>query len=198
MGSTLKPTGDKVTNDNGKMCGVKGAYNLPIVYEDAELYTAMTPYPGYTLAPYQSSDGEDYVITCPDKASYACAFAEFDPGQVASCLTAYAAGDNIPIIRFPLNNGAICRNIAIANPAANLNPYTSLCTGSGTAGLIKHVTEPTLAEEADNLGFNAAATVGANGASGTTIISRIVAVLNYYLANPAANTRDVVTICWSR
>lgn len=199
-GSTLVSGGDRIDNDNNKVCFAIGAYRLGPVYIPRELYTAMTPKPGFLLdmGPGAASVDERYYETAADGSALAYAISEFDKGMVANADTAYAAGDEIPGIPIHLNIGAMIRNMHCADPVGQaVSPNHAMTSKSGTVGLIKAVTEPTLATEADNLGFNAGASVGDEGATGTTIIGRIYARQAYYLADPNNPYQDVVYLVMS-
>lgn len=198
MGATLVSTGDRIPNNNLHKVGVLGAYNLPIV-EWTRLIDTDTPKPGYTLQWKAGAGGEDSVQDLDLLGEDGIAFAELDRGLVASCATAYAATDEIPIIPFFLNPGAICRNIHCGDPGVNVAAGTSMTGDDGTAGLLMPVVEATLAPTSTPTLFGyETLTLGTNGASGTFILSRIYAVAMYYLTNPSAAYQDVHSIVWCR
>jgi len=193
MGSTLVYTGDKVDNDTNKIVFVIGAYRQGPVYINREIVTtAMHPGEGYTFA--TGAGGEDTFLIFPDASPNVAGIIELDKGQIATCATDYATGDDVPGIQFHLNPGAILRNIQCVDPGENVDAWSPMCSSSGTAGSFMPVTEPTLATETDNLGFNAAATVGDNAAAGTSILVRVFLRQMYYLADPSAAYTDVMCI----
>ena len=196
MGATLVSTGDRIDNDNLKKVGVYGAYNLPIIEWTYEIKAGNTPKPGMHVAPDTGAAGEDDIITGVDKSLISFAFSELDRGQIANCNTAYTAGDEIPVIPFCVNVGALLRNVHIADPAANVDAMIPLCTSSGTSGLIKNVTEATLVASTTERYEFQTATLGTNAAAGTYIADflRTIAIQRYYIANPSANRQDVVSI----
>ena len=194
MGSTLVSTGDRVVNDNGLKVGVIGAYNLPIIEWTREIDTD-TPKPGYLLRAKAGAGGEDKVQSADLKGVNAYAFSEVDFGLIADCNTAYAAGDEIPIIPNNMNDGAILRNVHCADPAGNVNSMTRM-TISGTAGLLLQVVEATLQTGSSAGGIFQTITVGTLGAAGTYILPRIHAVQLYYLGDTHAAYQDVMAIVW--
>jgi hypothetical protein len=197
MGATLVSTGDRIANDNNKKVGVIGAYNLPIV-EWTRLIDTDTPKPGYTLQWKAGAGGEDSVQDLDIKGEDGIAFAEFDPGLVANCDTAYAATDEIPIIPFMMNPGAICRNVHCANPASDINAGASM-TISGTAGLLILVVEMAMETGSATGGYQFQVnTLGTNAAAGTYNLSRVYATAMYFLTDPSAAYQDVHSIVWCR
>ena len=196
MGATLVSTGDRIDNDNLKKVGVYGAYNLPIVEWTYEIKAGSTPKPGMHVQPDTGAAGEDDIVTGVDKTPIAFAFTELDKAQIANCDTAYTAGDEIPVIPFCVNVGALLRNVHIADPAANVDAMKPLCTSSGTAGLVKNVTEATLVSSTGTHYYFQTSTLGTNAAAGTFIEDylRTIAMQRYYIANPSAARQDVVSI----
>ena len=152
-----------------------------------------TPKPGYLLRTKAGAGGEDKVQNEDTKGVNVIGFSELDKGQVADCDTAYAAGDEIPIIPSCLNVGAILRNVHCADPAGNVNSMTRM-TISGTAGLLLQVVEATLQTGSSTGGIFQTITVGTLGAAGTYILPRVYAVQLYYLADTHAAYQDVMAI----
>lgn len=196
MGATLVSTGDRISNNNYMKVGVLGAYNLPIV-EWTRLIDTDTPKPGYILQWKAGAGGEDVVQMLDVKEDVGIAFSEFDPGLVATCNTAYAATDEIPIIPIFLNPGAILRNVHCCDPTANVNAGDSYSSGT-TSGLLSLCIEATLASTTGTTYAFSTATLGTAGTGGTFILSRVYAVQMYYLVNPSAAYQDVVSIVWCR
>lgn len=196
MGSTLVYTGDRVANGNTLKVFVIGAYRLGGVLINREIVTtAMHPGEGFTFATGEA--GEDKFLIFPDASPKVAGVLELDLGMIAGCSTDYAvATDDVPGIFFHFNPGAILRNIQCVDPGAAVDAWSPMCSSSGTAGSFMPVTEATLATEADNLGFNAAATVGDNAAAGTYILSRVYLRQMYYLADPNDPYTDVMCISW--
>lgn len=190
MGSTLVTTGDRIDNDTNKICFVIGAYRQGPVYETRVLLTTAV-HPGESVSHATGAAGEDSYLITTDKCVYFYGIVELDKGIIETCATDYTiTTDYIPVIPGHLNPGAYIRNVQCTDPTTNVEPDGGLCT-AGTAGSLAQVVEPTLATEADNLGFNAAATNGANGTSGTLFMGRIPMRSAYYLADPSAAYTDV-------
>lgn len=195
MGSTLKTTGEHIACDDTLPVFVKGAYNLGPVYENREVETAAI-HPGEGIEHDKGAGGEDSYTLHTDGSVTAYGLAEIDFAQIALCSTDYAVGDDIPGLAYHLNPGAYVRNVVCVDPVSqNVEPDVPLTTASGTAGAFLAVIEPTLATEADNLGFNAAASVGGATANGTTILSRCHIRQAYYLADPSL-AYDTVGYIW--
>ena len=197
VGPTLKSEGDRVDNDNYKKVGVLGAYNMPIVEWTRTLITD-TPAPGMTLEPPTGAAGEDTRRKVDDKSARGDSFLEIDFAQVANCAvgSVYAAGDEVPIIPFHMNRGAICRNIHMADPDGNVDPMSPL-TSSGTSGILALVVERTLITGSTDGGFAfQVITNGTNAAAGTFSLDwlRTYAMQMYYLADPSGVYQDVVFI----
>jgi len=193
MGSTLVNTGDKVDNDDEKIVFVIGAYRLGPVYINREIITtAMHPGEGYTFP--TGAGGEDAFLIFPDKSPKVAGIIELDKGMIDDCTDDYTIGNDVPGIQFHLNYGAILRNIQCVDPPADVDAWSPMGSGSGTAGSFIPIVEPTLATEADNLGFNAAASVGASGATGTTIVDRVYLRQMYFLTDPTEAYTDVMCI----
>lgn len=92
----------------------------------------------------------------------------------------------VPCIRLIRARGVKLRNILLLDPNSNIEPNDGLCAGALGCDLL---VEPTLATEADNMGFAADAVLGANGASGTNIRSREILRALYYDVDPTINSR---------
>ena len=198
VGSTLVSTGDRIQNDNYLKVGVLGAYNLPLVEWTREVVTD-TPAPGMCGMPATGAGGEDKRQLCDDKDPRGDCFFEIDFAQISTCASTstYTAADEAPIIPFLMNKGAICRNIHMIDPAANVNANTLLCTSSGTQGYLKTVTEMTFETGSATGGYQYQTnTWGTNAAAGTYGLDffRTKALQLYYLADPNANYQDVVAI----
>jgi hypothetical protein len=189
-----RSSGAKIQTNVMSKIFVQGANNTPPIYWSRLIKAGQTVYPGYGLQFDTGSDGEDEFIVMADKSSWSAGVFEIDFGLISLNTTAYTAGDEVPGILFALNDGAIVQYIAVVDPGAAVDAWSALCSGSGTAGKFMPVTEPTLATEADNLGFNASASVGANGATGTTILPRHHMRQLYYLADPNAAYYTVAVI----
>jgi len=197
VGPTLKSEGDRVDNDNYKKVGVLGMYNLPIIEWTRELVTD-TPAPGMTLEPPTGAGGEDKRRKVDDKSARGDSFLEVDFAQVANCAvgSVYAAGDEVPIIPFNMNRGAICRNIHCKDPGGNVDPQSPLCS-SGTSGILALVVERTLVTNStDGLFAFQVITNGTNATAGTFSLDwlRTLAMQLYYLADPSGVYQDVVSI----
>lgn len=197
VGPNLISEGDRVDNDNSKKVGVLGAYNMPIVEWTRELVTD-TPAPGMTLEPPTGAAGEDKRRKVDDKSPRGDSFLELDLAQVASCAvgSVYEAGDEVPIIPFHMNRGAICRNIHCADPAGNVDPMSPF-TSSGTSGILALVVERTLETNSTDGGFCfGSITNGTNSSTGTFGLDwlRTYAMQLYYLADPSGVYQDVFFI----
>jgi hypothetical protein len=152
--------------------------------------------PGAPVMRKTGAGGEAIAIAVTTDAALVYGFADFDPQLVADCDTAYAAGIKIPVIPIDKNIGAVLRNIIMKNPAANVNVDTPLCVELDTTGKVVVATEAALADAVTgHEAFdNGSATPGKNGAAGSTIHSRMVGRMEYYLANPAADARVVIRL----
>jgi len=180
---TIKDEGDKIVCDAILHVFAKGPYNLGPVYEIREMTSANVG-PGLGVIHVATAGGEDYYTEHGNDSPYSYAIVELDENQIADCDTAYAQYDNAPALPYHLNFGAYVRNVNVADPPADVQPDAPL-TAEAT-GVYGVVVEPTLATEADNLGFNAGASVGLNGATGTQIINRIYLRQAYFLTDPNA------------
>ena len=78
--------------------------------------------------------GEDSVGLMAANSVVACGIAEVDFGMIATCAVDYASGDDIPVIYFHWQPGALLRNIVCVDFAAAVRPGTQISTNSGTAG----------------------------------------------------------------
>lgn len=195
MGATIVSTGDRIENDNYREVGVIGAYNLPIV-NWTRLIDTDTPKPGYILQWKAGADGEDAVQDLDLKGEDGIAFSEVDFGLVATCNTAYAATDEIPIIPLNMNPGALLRNVHSSAPGAAVNAGARMTVG-GTAGTLVQVTEMTFETGSSTGGYqHQVNTLGTNAAAGTYNLSRIYAAQLYYLVNPSAAYQDCMSIIW--
>lgn len=196
-GTTIVSSGDRIDNNNKKKVAVLGAYNLPMIEWTREVVTD-TPAPGMTGMPPTGAGGEDKRSLCDDKDPRGDCFFEVDFGLVAGCAAAnvYAALDEVPIIPFNMNIGALCRNIHMIDPAGNVEARKPVCTSSGTQGYLKIVTELTFAVDSDTHYAFQVNTAGTNAAAGTYLMDflRTKAIHAYYLTDPNANYQDVVII----
>lgn len=154
--------------------------------------------PGMAVTRATGAAGEKYCTEAGNDTSLAYGIAEFDPTQIADCDTAYASGDLIPVIPFAYNQGAICRNVVLADPGAAVNADDPLCCeASGQFGV---ATEATLIDEDGNgitSAFNDAGgptVAGTNGANGATIHNRVYMKNQYYFADPGADADIVARI----
>lgn len=192
VGSTIVESGDRILNDNGLKCGVIGAYNLPII-EWTRLIDTDTPKPGYFLRTKAGSGGEDSVQDLDLKGTNFIGMSETDFGQVATSDTAYAAGDEIPIIPSCMNPGALLRNIHFCDPTAAYNSEQPVTVGS-TAGTGIPVIEATLQTGSSAGGLFQTITVATLGAAGTYILPRIFGRMLYYGADPSAAFQDAMSL----
>ena len=179
---TIKDEGDKIVCDITLPVFVKGAYNLGCVLEARQASSANLS-PGLGVIHAAGAAGEDTYTEHAISTHLSYAVVEIDYNQIDTCDSTYAQYDNVPALPYHLNYGAYLRNINVTNPAANVDPDAVLVPGA--VGAFSVGVEPTLATEANNLGFNAAASVGLNGTTGTNIFSRAYLRQAYYLANPA-------------
>jgi hypothetical protein len=200
VGPTLVSTGDRVDNDNLKKVGVLGAYNLPIIEWTRELVTD-SAHAGETLMPPTGAGGEDKRQLADDKTTRCDSIMEWDPGQAAGVSTDQAAGDEIIILPLNMNTGAIFRNVQHADPNANVDAMSPLCTISGAQGSLDTAIEATLSNSTP-YGFHKSATAwGLNPENGTissmTIDAlRTIAMKAYYIADPGAAYTDVIIVRW--
>ena len=137
MGSTLKPGGERIVIDNYKSVFVQGAYNLGGVLQNFEIITAGFN-PGMFVDPGAATVGTEMQVTIGATTSVmTIGVAEADFGIIASCATAYAAGDSAPIILWHWNPGALLRNLMTVNPGGDVPPYSFYDTTSGASGKFK-------------------------------------------------------------
>lgn len=198
-GPTLVSTGDRIDNDNLKKVGVLGAYNLPLIEWTRELVTD-SAHAGEILMPPTGAGGEDKRQLADDKTARADSIMEWDPAQSAGVSTDCAAADEIIILPFNMNVGALCRNIQCADPGQNVDPQTPLSTAdTGAQGSLKIAIEATLSNGTP-YGFHKSATSWGlnpqNGTISTMVMNhmRNVMVQVYYLADPNAAYTDVAYI----
>ena len=190
MGSTIVSSGDRVSNNDLQHIFVHGAYNLGAILNEIEAEEAC--HPGENLQFADGAGGEDGVVLAVVNSALSIGVAEIDFLQISSCATDYDVGNDIPVIFYHWNPGALLRNIPCVDQQGDVaKAGVVLAADDGTAGQFTAVTEPTLATEADNLGFTAAATIGDNGANGTTIVYRGLLRQAIYQADASA-AYDVV------
>ena len=195
MPTTIVSTGDRIDNDIYKLIFVKGAYNQGPVYENREIKAGSTPTPGMGIEHDAGAGAEDDYVTGIDKSPDWYAIAEFDPGQIATNGTAYAALDLIDGIPFHMNPGAYCRNIQMADPGGAVDCDLALTSASGTAGLFQVVTEATLETGSTAGGFVfGTMALGENASTGNFILSRVYMRRAYYTVDPSATMVDVAYI----
>jgi hypothetical protein len=150
-------------------------------------------YPGYWFQWDTGASGEDDFILSADKSVYTAGILDIDFGLIDLVTDAYTVTtDVVPGIEFRLNAFATFQSAAIADPAANTDANIALTSSSGTAGMVKAVTEATL-NATSGTGHYAfsSATLGTNTSSGQFILGRVYARTLYYKANPAADYRDL-------
>ena len=146
VGSTIKSTGDRVSNGNLLLTYVQGAYNLGAIYESREIITTAC-HPGEIVNNVPTVGGEDNWLIMPDKTSLAAAILELDLSVVAGASSDYAVGDDVKGITFHFNPGALCRNILCADPdSVDQKPNDWLHTNSGVPGSLKVLTEVALVD----------------------------------------------------
>lgn len=165
MSSTLRSTGEKISNDDLKYVFVHGAYNLGPILENREVETAGF-HPGEGIEHDKGAGGEDSYTEHTVRSATAYGVAEIDFDQISSCVTDYAVGDDIPGIPYHMNPGAYLRNIQYVDPTADLEPDQQLIISPGTAGSFIQLIEVALASS--NTGtteaFEAAIVIGDAGA----------------------------------
>lgn len=198
VGPTLTSTGDRVDNDNLKKVGVLGAYNLPLIEWSRELVTD-SAHAGEILMPPTGAGGEDKRQLCDVKDPRGDSIMEWDPGQAAGVSTDQAAADEIIILPFHMNIGAVCRNVQCEDPGQNVDPQTLLRVGANTQGSLLIAIEATLSATTPYGFHKSASTWGLNPQNGTistTVIDhfRDKMVQMYYLADPNAAYTDVAYI----
>jgi len=132
MGSTLKPGGQRASNDIFKTIFVQGAYNLGAVYENYEATGGITP--GMTVDPMTTVGIEQECVIGADASLVAIGWAEVDFGVVANAAVAYVATDSIPVIKPHWNPGALLRNLWRVTAGADTHHGDYWGTTSGTAG----------------------------------------------------------------
>ena len=132
--SILRGSGDKVQLGNLLPVFVHGAYNLGAIIVRKELVTTAI-HPGEGLDWGTGAGGEDSVTIMAAASTTVCGVGEWDPGMIAGCSTDYALlSDDIPVIMFHWNPGAMLRNIQYEDPTAALGMGDLVSTNSGTAG----------------------------------------------------------------
>ena len=131
--SILRGSGEKIVNGNLLPVFVHGAYNLGAIIVIKEIETTAI-HPGEGLDWATGAGGEDNVTIMADASTTVCGVGEWDPGQIVGCSTAYTVGDEIPVIMFHWNPGALLRNIQYVDPTAALGMGDLVSTNSGTAG----------------------------------------------------------------
>ena len=194
--TSVTETGTRLTNNTARLIFVEGAYRMAAVYQYRTIKTGNTMYPGYAYQHDTGASGEDDFILSADKSVKTIGILEMDEGLCANGLVTDAytvTTDVVPGIKFHLNKGCIMQSVAIADPAANTDADTHLSSSSGTAGMLKAVTEATL-NNTSGTGHYAfgANTLGTNGSTGQFILGRVYAQTLYYKANPSADYRDLV------
>jgi hypothetical protein len=181
---TIDGAGEKIICNNLEPVYVYGAYGLGPVYETRPAEAAI--HAGECIQHASGAGGEDGWVLSTDESYLAYGLAEIDFGQMASCATDFASGDQLPGIAFHLHPGAYCRNIQAADPAANIEPDTLFTTSSGTAGSLKNLVEVALVDPAGagtGEAFNSGVTWGDMG---SLHHPRLHVRNAYYIANPAA------------
>ena len=196
MGSTLVTTGEKVACDDTMHVFVHGAYNLGPILWNREIETAAI-HPGEGVEMDRGAGGEDSVTLHTDASRAPWGVCELDEAQIADCSVDYATGDDVPIIVYHMNIGAILRNIVCVDPGGAIEPSTPLFTNSGTAGaFIAQIADDTFVDSdtADGEAFSA----GTLSTSLTAqIIDRAPLKQYYYLADPNDAYDTVAYICRS-
>ena len=134
--STLRSSGDRIDNGNLLPVFAHGAYNLGSIIEYIELETTAV-HPGERVDWGTGAGGEDTVIESADASIHYPGVSGLDLGMVAGCSTDYALGDEIPVIIFHWNPGALLRNIQCVDPAAAIEVGEIIGSTSGTAGSFK-------------------------------------------------------------
>ncbi len=138
INSVIKSSGDKIDVNTNKPVWVQGAWNLGPIIENKEIETTGFK-PGYSVDPVAvAAGGEDNCTIGANASVVLLGVAELDFGQLNDCTTAaYAVADDVPIIMFHWNPGALLNNIAMTTFAAHLEPGELIGTTSGVAGLFK-------------------------------------------------------------
>ena len=157
MGSTMVYTGARVVCNDSMKVFVHGAYNLGPVYFNREIETAAI-HPGEGVEMDRGDGGEDSVTLHTDASRAPYGVCEIDFGMIADCSTDYATGDDVPIIPYHMNLGAILRNIVCKDPGGAIEPSTPLFTNSGAAGaFIAQISDDTFvdSDSADGEAFSA-------------------------------------------
>jgi hypothetical protein len=192
--TSVTDTGTRLTNDTTLPIFVEGAYRQGAVYEYRTIKTGNTRYPGYFYQHDTGANGEDDFILSADKSVKTIGILEIDFGLIDLVTDAYTVTtDVVPGIKFHRNRGCICQSAAIADPAANTDADTHLTSSSGTAGMVKAVTEATLQSSTgtEHYGFGGT-TLGTNTAAGQFILGRVYARTLYFKTTPAADYRDLI------
>ena len=181
--SVIRSTGEKIVDDDTKHVFVQGAYNLGPIIEHKEIATAGI-HPGEGVDNAAGAAGEDTIVLMLDKSLNPLGVLEIDFGMVKDCSVDYAVSDDVPVIVFHFNPGALCRNIAIIDPSTHIKANQGLTSSSGTAGHFADYVEcDVVVEDATKFCFaNTAA--GVNGASGTMLYTRIYMRSKYYVTDP--------------
>jgi hypothetical protein len=188
MGSTIVSTGERIKCDDTMTVFVHGAYNLGPIYENREVETAAI-HPGEGIEHDKGAGGEDSYTLHTARSATGYGIAEVDFGQIASCATDYATGDDIPGIPYHMNPGAYVRNIVCVDPTANVEPDQAIIISPATAGAFIPLIEVALASSTGaNEAFNAAAVIGDAAA---IFAGRSPLRQAYYLADPS-NAFDTV------
>lgn len=160
--STLRSTGEKLSCDNLKYVFVHGAYNLGPVYENREVETAGF-HPGEGIEHDKGAGGEDSYTLHTARSATAYGIAEIDFLQIASCVTDYAVGDDIPGIPYHMNPGAYLRNIQCVDPTADIEPDQQLIISPATVGSFIQLIEVVLVDPSGagtGEAFNTGAVIG--------------------------------------
>lgn len=191
--SVVRSSGEKIVDDDTKKVFVQGAYNLGAIIENKEIETAGI-HPGEGVDNATGAGGEDNIVLMLDKSLNPLGVLEIDFGMVADCSVDYAVADDVPVIVFHFNPGALCRNISINDLTTNMEPNQGLTSSSGLAGSFIDWVECDVVVE-DNTKFcfgNTAA--GVNGAAGTFLSNRIYMRSKYYVTDPTTPSTVVAYI----
>jgi len=136
MVGSLKGGGKRAVCDIYKLVFVQGPHNLGCVLQNFEIDTAGFQ-PGMFVDPVATVGKEPEVTIGGNASVIAVGIAEVDFGQIATTGTAYAVADEVPIIMFHWNYGALLRNIPTVDPGADENWGAFYGTTSGTSGTWK-------------------------------------------------------------
>lgn len=131
--SILRGSGEKVVNGNLLPVFVHGAYNLGAIIVIKEIETTAI-HPGEGLDWATGAGGEDNVTIMAHGSTTVAGVGEWDPAQITGCSSDYSLADDIPVIMFHWNPGAMLRNIQYVDPAAALGMGDLVSTNSGLAG----------------------------------------------------------------